>query len=73
MTDIEQQVRELQAVIAEKDALILAIAERLTICSALLSRWAERPEFRRVRHTPHNTAALRTASPRPVAGSSPRS
>lgn len=48
MSETEQQLRELQAELAEKDAMILAIADRLAICSALLSRWAERPEFRRL-------------------------
>lgn len=47
MSDTECQLRELQTALAAKDAMILAIADRLAICSALLSRWAERPEFRR--------------------------
>ncbi len=46
-TDYRSECRELQAELAVKDALILELGERLLICSALLSRWAERPEFRR--------------------------
>lgn len=65
MSDTECQLRELQTALAAKDAMILAIADRLAICSALLSRWAERPEFRRLaRHNDAKTTDKATSRPR---------